>query len=107
MLHDPRARCGPTKGEVGAGRQAEFMTLTRNQYYEESGINVVAAKKTEARNSPIQSSPRSTLSDSEENCQDRRVQRIRTMLGNEQADFDATYNSRNALGDKFSLYEAS
>jgi hypothetical protein len=29
------------------------------------------------------------------------------MLGNEQADFDATYNSRNALGDKFSLYEAS
>jgi hypothetical protein len=42
------------RGEVGAGRQAsEFMTLTRNQYYEESGINVEAAK-TEARNSPIQ-----------------------------------------------------
>jgi hypothetical protein len=47
------------RGEVGAGRQAsEFMTLTRNQYYEESGINVRSCK-TEARKLTHSRSPRS------------------------------------------------
>jgi hypothetical protein len=76
------------------------MTLTRNQYYEESGINVEAAK-TEARKlthsrvaheAPLRLGRKLSRPQSSEN----------TMLGNEQADFDATYNSRNALGDKFS-----
>jgi hypothetical protein len=94
------------RGEVGAGRQAsEFMTLTRNQYYEESGINVVAAK-TEARKLTHSRVAHEALSQTrKKTVKTAEFREYVRCLGTNKADFDATYNSRNALGDKFSLYE--
>jgi hypothetical protein len=56
----------------GCGRQASSSTKSILE-----SINVGKTWRRETH--PFKSSPRSTLSDSEENCQDRRVQRIRTV----------------------------
>jgi hypothetical protein len=87
------------------GRQAsEFMTLTRNQYYEE--INVRSAK-TEARKLTHSRVAHEALSQTRKKTVKTAEFREYVRCLGTQADFDATYNSRNALGDKFSLYEAS
>jgi hypothetical protein len=96
----------PTAANVGLDRQAaSFATLTRNRYYADSGIDAVRVK-TERRKLTHSREAHEELSQTRKKTvvSAEFIQYVRC-VGRHWPAFDATYNSRNALGDKFSLYE--
>jgi hypothetical protein len=92
--------------DVGVDREAaSFMTLTRAQYYEESGVDALAIK-TEARKLTSSKAAHEALSQTRRRTvkTDEFLKYVRC-VGEHRAALHATYNSRNALGDQFRVYE--
>ena len=92
--------------EVGTGREAaEFKTFTRDQYYADSGIDAVAARNERRKLERSREAHEALSQTRRKTVKTHEFLEYVRCLGAFRSDFHATYNSRSALGDKFSLYE--